>query len=310
MSIAAKSVRLFLVEGTPTGFRTAEIGNWTGHLVDAPRSKLPELLTRPEAARTGVYLLTGDDQEQTGKTRVYVGEGDSVIDRIKSHSKDASKDFWTHVCIVTSKDANLTKAHVRYLESRLVELAKKADRAVIANGNDPASKQLPESDLADMEFFIAQLQVVLPVIGIYFNRPKISSLNSNFLKDTEAGQKPAQTELILSSKKYNITAYCIENDGEFIILTGSQASVKDHATNQYSIIRENFIKDGTIIVKPDGSPYIFAKDATVKSPSAAAAIILNRNSNGRTEWRIKATGQTLKDWQVEQLAAVVPNMEG
>ena len=73
------------------------------------------------------------------------------------HVKDTQKDFWTRACIVTSKDLNLTKAHVRYLESRFVELTKAADRANIANGNEPAPKSLPESDVADMEFFISQV---------------------------------------------------------------------------------------------------------------------------------------------------------
>ncbi len=100
--------------------------NWTGHVLVAPRSKLAEALSRSECTRTGVYLLLGDDPENPNKQRVYVGEGDSVVDRIKSHAKDPSKDFWTHAYIVTSKDANLTKAHARYLESKLVEKAKLA----------------------------------------------------------------------------------------------------------------------------------------------------------------------------------------
>jgi hypothetical protein len=132
----------------------------------APRSRLGEALSRNEPQKTGVYCLVGDDPEQPGKSRVYIGEGDCIADRIKSHAKDESKDFWTRVCFVTSKDTNLTKAHARYLESRLVELTRSADRA-----NVPSPKALPESDIADMEYFIAQMQVVLPVVGLDFLRP-------------------------------------------------------------------------------------------------------------------------------------------
>jgi hypothetical protein len=35
-----KSVRLFLADGTPGGLLTAEIMNWTGHIIAAPRSDL------------------------------------------------------------------------------------------------------------------------------------------------------------------------------------------------------------------------------------------------------------------------------
>jgi hypothetical protein len=150
-----RSVRLYLVDGSPTGIITAEIMNWTGHALVTPRSQLADALRRGEAARTGVYFLVGDDPDQPSRLRVYVGEGDSVLDRIKSHAKDAQKDFWTRACIVTSKDTNLTKAHARYLEGRFVEIVKAVDRANVANGNEPARKSLPESDIADMEFFIA-----------------------------------------------------------------------------------------------------------------------------------------------------------
>jgi hypothetical protein len=111
-----RTVRLFLVDGTPTGLITGEIMNWTGHILIAPRSRIGEALRREEASRTGVYFLVGDDPDQPTKTRVYIGEGDSVSNRIKNHVKDESKDFWTKVCLVTSKDTNLTKAHARYLE--------------------------------------------------------------------------------------------------------------------------------------------------------------------------------------------------
>ena len=79
-----------------------------------------------------------------------------MSDRIRSHVKDEHKDFWTKVCIITSKDSNLTKAHARYLESRLLELTRRADRASLANGTEPGTKLLPESDVSDMEFFLDQ----------------------------------------------------------------------------------------------------------------------------------------------------------
>ena len=124
-----RTVRLFLVDGVPTGLTTAEIMNWTGHVLVAPRSRVAEALKRDEASRTGVYFLVGADPAQPSRNRVYIGEGDSIADRIKNHIKDSSKDFWSQACLVTSKDQNLTKAHVRYLESRLVEITKDADRA-------------------------------------------------------------------------------------------------------------------------------------------------------------------------------------
>lgn len=301
--VLGRSVRLYLVDGSPTGILTAEIMNWTGHALVAPRSRLGEALSRDEATRTGVYFLVGDDPTQPTKPRVYVGEGDSVLDRLKSHAKDPTKEFWNRVCIVTSKDANLTKSHVRYLEHRFVELTKSADRAVIANGNEPGRKALPESDIADMEFFISQVQVILPVVGFDFLRPK-AGIAVTASPVSDPGQKPkAELELTLVSEKLGYKASAIESDGEFTVLKGSTATTKsDFVSNTYSSLRDQLIKEGRLAATADAQLFEFKDDVTFSSASAAAAVITNRNTNGRTAWRLAGSGQTLKDWQDAQIS--------
>ena len=299
---SGRSVRLYLVEGSPTGILTAEIMNWTGHVLVAPRSRVGDALQREEAGRTGVYFLVGDDPEQPTKSRVYVGEGDSAADRIRQHAKDQSKDFWTRVCIVTSKDMNLTKAHVRYLESRFVELTKAADRANVANGNEPSRKSLPESDIADMEFFISQVQVVMPVVGFDFLRPRAKPTAAGVPPTAVTPEPKTQLELVLSSGRHGYEARAIEADGEITVLAGSRATTKsDYVSNGYSALREQLVKDGRLVPSDDPEFLEFTEDVSFASPSAAAAVIRNRNANGRTSWRLVETGQTLKDWQDAQL---------
>ncbi len=75
------------------------------------------------------------------------------------------KDFWNQVIFFVSKDINLTKAHVRYLEGRLIELSRAAERAVVTNGQSGGSK-LPESDRDDMEVFLEKMCQLLPVLGV------------------------------------------------------------------------------------------------------------------------------------------------
>lgn len=299
--MVGRTVKLFLVEGSPTGILAAEIMNWTGHVLVAPRSQTPDALKRPEAARTGVYLLTGEDPEHPSRLRVYIGEGDSVVDRIKAHAKDSSKEFWTHAFIITSKDANLTKAHARYLESRIVEIAKAAGRAAVANGTEPAPKLLPESDVADMEFFLSQVQLVLPVLGLDVLRPKLSAAGTG--STLSAKQALEGLTLTLSSPKHGAEARAVENEGELTVLAGSVATAKTFIANSYSALRQSLIEDGSLVERT-GQGLVFATDVNFDSPSAAAAVILNRNANGRVEWRLEGSGQTLKDWQDAQLAAV------
>src|SRR5215831_11833201 len=114
-NLLGRTVKLFLVDGAADGMLTAEIMNWTGHVLYAPRSRIVELLQRPEAQRTGVYLLTGENPDDADEILVYVGEGDNVGKRLAIHNKDPDKEFCENICVITSKDLNLTKAHVRYL---------------------------------------------------------------------------------------------------------------------------------------------------------------------------------------------------
>jgi hypothetical protein len=54
LSATGRSVRLYLADGIPTGLVVAEIGNWNGKVLAAPRGRLGELLKRGEASRTGI----------------------------------------------------------------------------------------------------------------------------------------------------------------------------------------------------------------------------------------------------------------
>ncbi len=109
----------------------------------------------------GVYFLTGTDPK-SNKAAIYVGEAECIRDRIKNH---LGKEFWNHITYFTTRDENLTKAHIRYIEGRLIEIAKTADRSVVMNNQGSGSK-LPESDREDMEVFLEKMQQILPVLGI------------------------------------------------------------------------------------------------------------------------------------------------
>jgi hypothetical protein len=263
--------------------------NWTGHILKGPRSRLPEIIQRQESAKTGLYLLTGEDPMTPLKQRIYIGEADIVFERLKNHAKDQSKDFWTSVTIITSRDSNLTKSHVRYLESRLVELAKSAGRYSIANGNEPSPKMLPESDVADMEFFIDQLKIVFPVVDLDFLRQ-----TPNSIQVLQEQPNLKFEKFYLRVEKYSIDAVGLENGDEFVVFAGSKGTNNKFQHNQYAQLRESLISEG--IVSSNESGITFEKDWAFKSPSAAAAVLLNRNSNGRREWKL-SDGRTLREVQ-------------
>lgn len=219
------------------------------------------------------------------------------------HAKDDSKDFWTRACFVTSKDPNITKAHVRYLESRLVELTKASGRANIANGNEPSSKSLPESDVADMEFFLEQIELILPVVGFDFLKatPAKMSMGAQLLPSSEPAEVPVGLEFVIASKKHGLEAHAVGNGDEFIVLKGSGALTEEFTQNSYKALRQQLIADNRL--QPTQSPQLleFVDNVAFASPSAAAAIIFNRNTNGRTAWKLINSNMTLKDWQDAQI---------
>lgn len=68
---------------------------------------------------------------------MYFGEADVLSKRIASHDKDDDKDFFTRVVLIASADANVTKAHARCLETRLIETVKDSNRATRELRNPP-----------------------------------------------------------------------------------------------------------------------------------------------------------------------------
>ena len=146
--MVGKTITMFLVSGSSNGVSTVEISGWTGKILVCPRTDLAELAARPEPARAGIYLLIGDDLNNPGQLRVYIGQGDNVLRRLTRHDSDSSKDFWNTTIVAISKDESLTAAHVRYLESRLIDIVKRSPQATLHNANFPTTPNLPEPDRA------------------------------------------------------------------------------------------------------------------------------------------------------------------
>lgn len=290
-----KTIRIYLVDGEPTGLRTVELSNWSGKALVGQRSQLPALAKRSEPSRTGVYMLVGPDPEHVGKDMVYIGEGDNVLERLSSH--DVHKDFWTQVVLFTSKDENLTKAHVRYLERELIARAKAAGRATLTNVQHPDIRPLPESDIDDMNFFLEQMQLLLPVLGFTFLQPVPTHEQ---LRDAAEGE--AVSPLFVMSP-VGTTATAREYQGDFIVLKGSTARKEGVASwTAYRQLREQLIQDGQLAPAADQRYYVFQQDVAFKSPSAAAAVVFAGNQNGPLVWKVKDTGQTYKDWTEAKLA--------
>lgn len=291
--MSGKQIKLFLADGTPGGLTTAEITNWTGHVLSARRSDLADLIKRDEAQRTGAYLLLGEDEYAIENTRCYIGEADVVADRLRYHQRD--KEFWDRVVVITSKDANLTKAHGRYLESKLIALATSAGRVTVENSTAPGVPALPEADASDMDYFISQLQIVLPVLGVNAIRVPTTSA-PNTAEDT------GSPVFHLRQAKLGVDARAQQIDGEFTVLAGSVVVPSWHGVGKADSTRKAYatyrnqhqqlVDNGAIA---DGTGRL-TRNVVFSSPSTAGAVALGRSCNGRREW-ISDDGVLFGDWE-------------
>jgi len=302
-----KSIRMFLVDGTPGGIITAQIMNWTGQVVTAPRSRLADLLGRPELKRTGVYILIGDDPENMDRSIAYIGESEDVGRRLSEHARAESaggKDFWDRAVVVTSKDPNLTKSHIKFLESRLAKIAKDVGRVTLKNDNSPTPCQLPEADISDMAFFLDQIRIILPVLGydLCRERPR-TNIETNIANFSSSTVSP---RFELNSPRHNIHAEAQEIDGEFIVFAGSLARNEWAGTaHGYKVLRQTLIDENRLVEQPDTGHLTFIADTIFRSPSAASAVVVGRPDNGRTSWMVSGSAQTYAEWQIAQVPTVV-----
>lgn len=274
------SIRIFLADGSPDGIRIVEKSNWTGRAVVASRTQLPDALARDELTRPGVYVLagTGDD----GESRLYIGEADVLGDRLRSHA--GRKDFWTWFVAFTSADENLNKAHVRYLECRLLTLARTANQWTVENAAAPNEPPLSEADRADADWFLGEMLVIYPILGIDAFEAAAS----------EAAPPGGADDLVLEQRGGHGRGR--ETKDGFVVLADSRARASEVASAKpwLTDLRRKLIERG-VLVAEDGS-LRFSQDYRFTSPSSAAAVLVGGSANGRKAWRT-SDGRTLREVQ-------------
>jgi len=267
-----------LPRGNAKGLRTAEISNWTGMAITAPRTDLDELLAREELEKAGVYILIGSDPH-TNAPHAYIGEAEIIRERLPRHK---TVEFWVSVVVFVSKDANLTKAHVRYLESRILAEAAQINRFTLEQ-NQAGGAKLPESDRADMEVFLAHVRQLLPVLGCDILTP----INQPDAKEQPGGKLFCRIKGVESCGQRTANG--------FVVFQGSTAVLEERPSAENypnSLVQRRQLIASGVLVEKNGV-LVFTKDTEFSSPSAAAVVIHGGSTNGLIAWKTKG-GKTLK----------------
>ena len=286
------TIKLFLPYGDAKRFRTAEIKNWTVKALAAPRTDLDILLKREELSQTGVYLLIGFNSD-TEKPKVYIGEAEVIKDRLKQH---IDKEFWTQAIVFVSKDENLTKAHVKYLEGSLIDQVQEIGKAELEN-HQSSGARLPESDAEDMKVFLSKIHQLLPVLGTDLFVPVLQQ------------DSPTKEETLYCKIK-GLVAEGKRTPNGFVIFKGSEVVPKHRKSTRKALKekRDKLIKEGVLEAKKENGHkdtvmrcYFFTKNYEFSSPSLAAAIIHGGEANGLIAWK-NDKGITLKDIENSEMS--------
>lgn len=281
-----KSVKIFiLTEDNYKDFKSVELSNWIGKAYIGERKHLRILSDFDELKSPAIYYLISTNFESNQK-KLYIGEADDASVRVKQHS---SKDWWDLFVVFISKDSNLTKSHVRYLEKVSYNLVLENPTTIdLINNVIPSGSKLPPSDISDMEIFHENIVFILNNLGI-IDFTKVSTTEITKTEDeiffinlttnrTDKEGNQLQGKMVLTENGFRL----LKNS---YIEIEERDSFKRH---NYYALRKKLEKESYFTKSEFEGCLVLLKDVDFKSASAAAAIVKNRATNGKTEWKTES----------------------
>lgn len=279
-----KSIELFLANGTADSLITAELSNWNGKAIKIPRIEVAEC-NRNDIKGPGVYFLFCKDEDEADT--VYIGESENVKDRLIQHLRDFSADkekyYWTTAVIFTGRDLN--KTLIRYLEDRLVVLARDSKRYKVLTKNTYGKTVIKESQVAAMEEFIDNIKVLINALGFKVLEPAVQM--------SAAGSEEQE---VLYLNAGNASAKGITTTEGFVIFAGAVINQK---TSAKSLNKNMAARREKIIASDKVKDYVTTEDILFSSSSAAADFVTGYSVSGPANWK-NSSGKTLKEIESEE----------
>ena len=276
-----KVIKLFLLDGTPNGRWICELSNWTGIAYKIPRNMIKESENRDELSSPGVYFLFGRD-DVNDKPLVYIWEAENIISRLKQHLD--KKDNWNEAISFISKDSNLNKAHIKYLEHQFYAIAKSCGRYSIDNSNTPTKSAVSEAEVAELEEFMYNAKILVNALG-----------HKTFESYSEEQTNEKDNKPIF---------YISAGDGKASMVATSDGYVLQKGSYIHKIPAEslnNGIKKKVEQSRNIGEikENILQNDKLFSSSSSAAAFAAGYSISGPQQWKTK-DGKTLKSFETNK----------
>ncbi|WP_313527083.1 DUF4357 domain-containing protein [Shinella sp.] len=277
-------VKIFITGQDPRSLRTVELDNWTGVAITGQPEFFKKALEAEVLARSCVYLLikSGADDDLPA---IYVGESDDFSQRYTSGKFPIEFDTFL---IFTSKDDNLTRAHVKWLEEKLWSILKgNSGKVVVANANKPTSSNLPRADVATMQTYLGNMIYVLEALGydLFSVKERTSTAPAGQGEQRNDEAKDLVLDLYATlPKRADDRAFLRYEDGAYVLKSGSKinARITESLPSNVRKLREQLIEDGGLVEVGDYME--LTKDIPFSKPSPASALVKGRSSTGYQDW--------------------------
>ena len=259
-----KTVTTYLIDGDPKGTQYAFISNKICQMFVVPRSVLSYLNTQEKLQKPAFYILLGEDEST--KPQAYIGETENFKERVKDH--DSKKAFWQKALIFVSKDADMTKVDVQYLEYKAIAEAKKANAFVLSDNKQiPKAPNLPEHQQDSMDEFFEDVKFLASFIGC--NIFEVS--------------QPKEEHLFYTKGRGCNAKGFYSSDG-FTVLKGSIVAPTMVPSFNWKEKREKMLQDYTA---NENGILVLTSNKTFSSPSTAADFCIGSSNNGWLVWKDK-----------------------
>lgn len=257
-----KTVTTYLIDGDPKGTQYSFISNKICQMFVIPRSNLAYLNEQEKLQKPAFYILIGEDEAT--KPQAYIGETENFKERVKDH--DSKKAFWQKALVFVSKDEDMTKADVQYLEYRAIAEAKQSNSFVLnENKQIPNAHNLPEHQRDAMDEFFEDIKFLSSFIGC------------NIFDIAQPKE-----EHLFYTKGRGCDAKGYYNSAGFTVLKGSILANNSVPSFGWKEKREKLIKEYATF---ENGNWIMNSDKTFSSPSTAADFCIGSSNNGWLVWK-------------------------
>ncbi|MBB2684366.1 UNVERIFIED_ORG: hypothetical protein GGD47_001943 [Rhizobium etli] len=293
---AGRVVKIFITGRDPRSLRTVELDNWTGVAITGQPEFFKKALEDEVLSRSCVYLLIRSSADDD-LPEIYVGESDDFSQRYTNGKFPIEFDTFL---IFTSKDDNLTRAHVKWLERELWSILKRnSGKASVANTNKPTGSNLPRADIATMQTYLGNLIYVLEALGYDLFSVEERTFATAIASASEPPAAPDKLFLDLYAtalpNRTDAKAYLRYVDAAYTLQAGSKINpvATESLPSNVRKLRDALMKDG-LLAQRDGYLELL-RDIPFSKPSPASALVKGRSSTGYRDWLRKEDDKSLGD---------------